>query len=74
MLLAAGRLSAFRARWGKELGDCHAVAGDLFRGLIEAGSPFTWSWMVMARYPYGAHSFLQLRGCAIDGSNGKLYR
>ena len=43
LLLDAGRLSAFRARWGKELGDCHAVAGDLFRGLIEAGSPFTGS-------------------------------
>ena len=68
-LLAAGKLAAFRVRWGGAA-DCHAVAQDLIMDLYEARSAEPWFWYVGRQVICGDHSWIESRGFAIDASNG----
>ena len=65
----AGKLEAFRARWGGN-SDCHAIAQDLLMDLYEAGSLNLWCGCVGRQPICGDHSWLESGGVVVDPSNG----
>jgi hypothetical protein len=70
LLLRAGAMPRFQARWGKPPGgDCHQVAADWIADIAGAGE-YGWIYCWAKCDRISDHSWLECSGWAFDPSNG----